>query len=116
VRGDEADHHDHLRVGITLASGGRMVNVTTEMIGEGRRDELVAFAGFCAARISRGLRGVTAWDLYVVGGLGQSDAVVRVKVGNDTVEASASASDPAEAIWNAMCRIEQPVRDVAAAA
>ncbi len=92
-----------------------MVNVQTELI-DGKRDELVAFAGFCAERISRGLRGIAAWDLYVVGGLGDSNAVVRVRVGNDTVEARATAFDPAEAIWDAMCQIEQPVRDVAAAA
>jgi len=82
--------------------------------GQGH-DELVAFAGFCAARIARGLRGIEAWDLYVVSGLeGQSDAVVRVRVGRETVEVRARACDPAHAIWNAMCEVEQPLRDAAA--
>jgi hypothetical protein len=82
--------------------------------GQGH-DELIAFAGFCAARIARGLRGIGAWDLYVVGGLdGQSDAVVRVHVAGGTVEVRARACDPAHAIWNAMCDVEQPLREAAA--
>jgi hypothetical protein len=80
--------------------------------GGQNRDDLVAFAGFCAARIARDLRGIDAWDLFVVSGLdGHADAVVRVAVGNETVEARASACDPAHAIWNAMCQVEQPLRD-----
>jgi len=83
--------------------------------GQGH-DELIAFAGFCAARIARGLRGIDAWDLYVVSGLeGRSDAVVRVRVAGETVEVRASASDPAHAIWDAMCDIEQPLREAATA-
>ncbi len=91
-----------------------MVNVRTELIHH-QREELVAFAGFCAERISRGLQGIGGWDLYVVGGLDESNVVVRVRVGNDTIEAHGTGGEPAVAIWNAMCRIEQPVRDVAAA-
>jgi hypothetical protein len=80
--------------------------------GGQKRDDLVAFAGFCAARIARGLTGIDVWDLYVVSGLdGHADAIVRVAVGAETVEARASACDPAHAIWNAMCQVEQPLRD-----
>jgi hypothetical protein len=80
--------------------------------GGQKRDDLVAFAGFCAARIARDLRGIDAWDLFVVSGLdGHADAVVRVTVGEASVEARASACDPAHAIWNAMCQVEQPLRD-----
>jgi hypothetical protein len=91
-----------------------LVHVRTEINGDANRDELAAFAGFCAARIARDLRGIESWDLFVVGGLEQADAVLRVRVGRETVEVRASAIDPAHAIWNAMCRIEQPIRDVAA--
>jgi len=82
--------------------------------GGQKHDELVAFAGFCAARIARDLRGLGAWDLFVVAGLeGQSDAVVRVQVGRETVEARSSACDPAHAIWNAMCDVEPRIREAA---
>lgn len=82
--------------------------------GGQRQDDLVAFAGYCAARISRDLSGIESWDLYVVGGIdGRADAIVRVHVRGAIVEARASECDPAHAIWNAMCRIEQPLRDAA---
>lgn len=82
--------------------------------GGQKHEELIAFAGFCAARIARDMRGLGAWDLFVVGGLeGQSDAVVRVQVGRETVEARSSACDPARAIWNAMCDVEPRIREVA---
>jgi hypothetical protein len=90
------------------------VQVRTEINGHANRDELAAFAGFCAARIARDLRGIESWDLFVVGGLDQANAVLRVRVGSEVVEVRATAIDPAHAIWNAMCRIEQPIRDVAA--
>jgi hypothetical protein len=84
--------------------------------GGQKQDDLVAFAGYCAARISRDLTGIEAWDLFLVGGIdGQADAVVRVHVRGEVVEARASECDPAHAIWNAMCRIEQPLRDAAVA-
>ncbi len=96
------------------------VHVRTELrlappvSGGQKHDELIAFAGFCAARIARGLRGIDAWDLFVVGGLdGHADAVLRVRIGRETVEARASACDPAHAIWNAMCEVEQPLREAA---
>jgi hypothetical protein len=80
--------------------------------GGQKRDDLVAFAGFCAARIARDLKGIGTWDLFVVSGIdGHADAVVRVEVGRESVEARASACDPAHAIWNAMCQVEQPLRD-----
>ena len=82
--------------------------------GGQQHDELIAFAGFCAARIARGVRGIDAWDLIVVGGLeGQSDAIVRVRVGRETVEVRSSACDPAHAIWNAMCDVEPRLRELA---
>src|SRR5262245_28723064 len=78
--------------------------------GQGR-EELIAFADYCAARIARDLVGIDSWDLYLVGGIdGHATAVVRAHVGVTTVEASASDCDPAHAIWSAMCQVEQPVR------
>ena len=75
------------------------------------REELIAFAMYCAARMTRDLAGIDDWDLYVVGGLdGSASAVVRAHVGTAMVEARASACDPANAIWNAMCQVEQPLR------
>jgi hypothetical protein len=91
------------------------LSVAPPVSGGHQHRDLIQFAGFCAARIARGLRGIDAWDVFVAGGLdGQADAIVRVRVGVETIEARASACDPAYAIWNAMCRVEQPVREAAA--
>jgi hypothetical protein len=79
--------------------------------GGQKREELIAFAMHCAARITREAAGIEDWDLFVVGGLdGWAHAVVRARVGTTTVETRASACDPAHAIWNAMCEVEQPLR------
>jgi hypothetical protein len=84
--------------------------------GGQNEDDLVAFAGYCAARIARDLTGIDGWDLYLVAAIdGQADAVVRAHLRGEVVEARARECDPAHAIWNAMCRIEQPLRDAAVA-
>lgn len=83
--------------------------------GGQEREDLIAFAMYCAARLTRDLRGVHQWDLFVVGGLdGSSDALVRAYVGAAEIEARSSACDPAHAIWDAMCKVEQPLRDAVA--
>lgn len=90
------------------------LSLTPAVSGGQKQDDLVAFAGYCAARIARDLSGIDSWDLYLVGGIdGHADAVVRVHVRGIVVEARASECDPAHAIWNAMCRVEQPLRDAA---
>ena len=83
--------------------------------GGQKREDLLAFALYCVARITRDLAGVDRWDLFVVGGLdGASDAVVRAHLGGVRIEARASACDPAHAIWESICELEQPLRDAAA--
>jgi len=74
------------------------------------REDLIAFAMYCATRVTRDLAGIE-WELFVIGGLdGSADALVRASVGTTSVEARSSASDPAHAIWNVMCQVEQPLR------
>lgn len=77
--------------------------------------ELLAFANQCSERIARGLHGISNWELWIASSLdGQTDAVVRAQVGAQIVEAKATAFDPAMAIWEAMCDVEQPLRDTVA--
>src|SRR5689334_16706973 len=83
--------------------------------GDHKPEDLIAFATYCAARIARDLFGIERWDVLVHGRLdGRSDALVRAHIGASPIEARASASDPASAIWNAMCHVEQPLRHAAA--
>lgn len=84
------------------------------MSGGPQHAELIAFADACAARVARDVPGIGRWDLFVVAGLdGEATAMVRAHVGVATIEARASACDPAQAIWTAMCDVEQPLRDAA---
>jgi hypothetical protein len=95
------------------------LSVAPPVSGGHNREELVAFALYCAARITRDLPGpelcrINRWDLFVASGLdGQADAVVRAHVGRDYIEARGSGCDPAQAIWAAMCQVEQPLREAA---
>ena len=98
------------------------VRVTTELrlapsvSGDQQRDELAAFAAFCAARIARHVAGVHSWDVYLVAGLdGNAEVIVRAKLDTMTVEMAATGCEPAVAIWNAMSKIEQPLRETVAA-
>lgn len=84
--------------------------------GSATSADLIAFATYCADRIARDLEGVDGWQLYLDGGLdGQAAAIVRVRAGARTLETRANACDPAVAIWDAMCKVEQPLRDALAA-
>ncbi len=90
------------------------LSVAPPLSGGHSREELVAFALYCAARITRDLPGIERWDLYVAAGLdGEADAVVRAHVGRECVEARGHGCDPAQAIWTSMCHVEQPLRDAA---
>ena len=82
--------------------------------GDQQRDELAAFATFCASRVSRQIGGVFGWDVYVVAGLEGADALVRAQLANGSLEARASGGDPAMALWNAMAELEQPLREATA--
>jgi len=78
--------------------------------------DLIAFASYCAEHITRDLRGIGRWELFLASSLdGQADAIIRAHVGTNVVEARASACDPAMAIWEAMCDVEQPIRFAVAA-
>lgn len=83
--------------------------------GSATSADLIAFATYCAEHIARDLRGIARWELFLASSMdGQTDAIIRAHVGADAianaVEARASACDPAVAIWEAMCDLEQPLR------
>ena len=45
------------------------LGVAPPINGGQNREELIAFARYCAARIARELAGVSGWELFLVGGL-----------------------------------------------
>lgn len=75
------------------------------------RGALVWFARYCAGRLERELGAVDGWEVSVARLAGEHAATVHARVGGRTIASGEFGRDPTLAIWNAMCRIEQPLRD-----
>lgn len=77
-----------------------------------QRRELGAFACYCARRIEHELGLVERWKVSLSAGPGAELAcVVRTTRGGQTLEASGLGRDPVLAVWDAMCRLEQRLRE-----
>lgn len=73
--------------------------------------ELGAFARYCVQRIEKELGEREHWLVQIVlGGRGYS-AVVEVRHFGLVLETRGAGTDGPLAIWDAMCRIEQELRD-----
>lgn len=75
------------------------------------RARLMVFARFCVARIRREISGAEAWEVSYDLRDASTIAVVRARMGDEVLVGSDTHADPAIAIWNAMCRIEQRLRE-----
>jgi len=86
------------------------VNVPTSMSTR-QRDELAAFARYCAARVDRDHGASDHWNVSLAANPDGFVCVVKVQRHGTEVTARWGTVDPSRAIWNAMCRIEQPLRE-----
>lgn len=75
----------------------------------GLREELRAFVLYCIGRIDREVEADT-WDVRVAVGA-EFSIEVRAHVGGTSVAARSVGRDPVVATWNAMCQVEQPLRE-----
>ncbi len=75
------------------------------------RARLMVFARFCVARIARELGGAEGWEVSYDRRPDSTVALVRARFGGELLVSSGTHVDPALAIWDAMCRIEQRLRD-----
>src|SRR5512140_1339240 len=75
------------------------------------RSRLIFFARFCVTRLTRELAGADGWEVSYDQRADETVAMVRARMGDQVVIARGAHADPAIAVWNAMCRIEQPLRD-----
>ena len=73
--------------------------------------ELGAFARYCVQRIEKDLGERQQWLVEISIGNGGYVAVVEVQHLGLVIEARGRGNDCALAIWDAMCRIEQEIRD-----
>lgn len=77
-----------------------------------RRFQLAGFVRYCGERIGReqGIA-IEAWTVQLEVEPDGWRARVAVQVAGLRVEAAGRAVQPDAAIWEAMCRIEQPLRE-----
>lgn len=99
----------------TLGQGGRDETVdfvlADERAGPRGRRELAAFARYCVDRIERELGDVGHWFVHVTPCAGGFMSTIEVADDGDGVAVVATGLDGGLAIWDAMCRIEQHLRE-----
>lgn len=76
--------------------------------------ELTTFAEYCTARIERSVpRPTDRWRISLSLD-GTAFVAFAIAVTNDAlVHARGTGREPAYAIWDALCRVEQPLREAA---
>lgn len=79
-----------------------------------QRRELGAIARYCVARIERELGAPDTWYLRVGPVDGQYACTVVVHDSGCAIETTSTEPDGALAIWDAICEIEQVLKDVRA--
>ena len=84
--------------------------------GAGSRQyrELGAFVRYCVSRIERELGEIEHWSVTIAPASGAFTSVVAVKDGSDAIEATGTGMDGPLAAWEALCRLEQLLREVRA--
>jgi hypothetical protein len=87
------------------------VAVERAAVNDRRQRELNAFTRYCVLRIERELDDVDGWRVSVMGSGKRTSAIVRARRRGAVIEACGSAGDLIDAIWIAMCRLEQRLRE-----
>jgi hypothetical protein len=73
--------------------------------------ELGAFARYCVQRIEKDLGERQHWLVEITVGARGYSALVEVQHHGLAIETRGTGNDGALAIWDAMCRVEQELRD-----
>jgi len=77
-----------------------------------RRDrELIAFTRYCAARIERQLGRIGRWAVHVAPAEGSVTATITIRGTSYSGQVVAAGVDGPIAVWEAMCRLEQRLRE-----
>ena len=81
-------------------------------VSERQRRELGGFARYCVKRLEHELGSIERWMVSLVSGSQLAFAsVVHVRIAGVSVEARGLGSDPVLTIWDAMCHLEQALRE-----
>ena len=76
--------------------------------------ELGAFVRYCISRIERELGEINHWSVKIVPARGGFTAVVALQDGGDLLEATGAGMDGPLASWEALCKLEQKLREARA--
>jgi len=76
--------------------------------------ELGAFVRYCVSRIERELGEIEHWSVTITPAAGAFTSAVAVKDGAETIEATGTGMDGPLAAWEALCRLEQRLREARA--
>jgi hypothetical protein len=84
--------------------------------GAGARQvrELGAFVRYCVSRIERELGEIAHWSVTIVPAGGRFSSRVAIDDGDTRLEAVGTGIDGALAAWDALCRLEQRLRETRA--
>lgn len=69
---------------------------------------------YCVARIERELGEIEHWSVTIAPAGGEFTSVVAVHDGGDAIESTGTGMDGPLAAWEALCRIEQRLREARA--
>jgi hypothetical protein len=73
--------------------------------------ELVAFTRYCIDRIEREVGEATAWRVRITPSVNGLASYITVEDRRGLLEAEGRGHDGAAAIWDAMCQLEQRLRE-----
>ena len=90
------------------------LELTGDRSGSRRHRELAAFARYCIARLEREIGETGHWFVRVGPCVGGFRTTIYVANGDYTAEVAATGFDGALAIWDAMCHLEQRLREACA--
>lgn len=97
---------------IRLPRGSDRIDVRgPEYAGAKQHRELGAFARYCIVRVERELGECGAWSITVSPALDGYSSHVAVSDHGATIEDCGTGQDGTLAVWDAMCRIEQRLRE-----
>jgi hypothetical protein len=76
--------------------------------------ELGAFVRYCVSRIERDLGEIEHWSETIAPVGGEFTSVVAIQDGSDVIESTGTGMDGPLAAWEALCRLEQRLREARA--
>lgn len=79
--------------------------------GDRQYRELGAFVRYCISRIERELGEIPRWSVRIVPAAGSFTSIIAIQDGADLLEARGVGLDGALAAWEALCKLEQLLRE-----